>query len=63
MTEAFVKFVLFAIWIVLVIGSGIFSLMVSWEAFCVAPGFFAKFLVIMTTLFIWCNAINIIKRM
>lgn len=63
MTESVLKFVIVGIWVVCVIGAAIFSLMVSYHAFCEFDGVIAKFLVIMTTFVIWCSAINVLKRM
>ena len=63
MTENVLKFIVVGIWVIGVIFAAIFSIMVSVHAFCEFQGFFAKLVVVLTSLAIWCNAINILKRM
>ena len=63
MTEDVLKFVVGGIWVIGVIVAAIFSIMVSVHAFCEFQGFFAKLIVVLMTFAIWCNAINILKKM
>ena len=63
MTEKILKYTMIALWLVLLAGAAIYSLIFTFSLLAEVNGFFPSLVVIAASVFCWCGVINILKRM